>query len=114
MWSGLKRLVALSIHSCLILICPWLYIKTHPRGNFISILWVATSMYPWGYNCTNTLMDAMSMYPRGDVNTPLVVMLMYLKGYVLTHSWLLCQYNPGFANTALGATVKPRLMHLSM
>ena len=27
----------------------------------------------------NTLMDATSMYPRGDVITPLVGMLMYLK-----------------------------------
>ena len=26
---------------------------------------------------------------------------------MLTHSWLLCQYNPGFSNTALGATVNP-------
>ena len=33
---------------------------------------------------------------------------------MLTHFWLLRKYNPGFANTALGATVKPRLTATSV
>ena len=88
LWSGLKRLVPLPIQPCPMLICPWLYINTHPRGNIINILWVATSMYPKGYDRTNTLMDAMFMYPKGDMNTPLVVMLMYLKGYMYVNTLL--------------------------